>query len=541
MTKRSVRRRRASARGFTMIEVLVALAITALMVGGMMSMMNSTLEDTRGQQAALYQQQLGAAAKQLIQQNYTALSAAATSTTPVVVPLVGSPYQLSTFLSANVSNTNAYRQTPCLLVYGGTGGALQGLLVTEGGTTIPDPELGYISANSGQGGGSIPSINNAGGAAKGAFGAWSVATPNPAGASCTGTKAGGGHLASEVFFNGSQAQNADFLYRVAVPGNPAANTMQVPIVLAKQYVDYSGCSTRGAIAADATGNVVNCDGTRWEPQASFHWRAPVADESSLSAVPSAMQGDVVMTNLTNRAYTYNGSAWQALAVNEAGNLDLGNTQVVGNPCTTTSPTTTPITTDAQGRVLSCQSGKWQTQSELTQNGSTTGCELIMASAGATDYSGCLGPPGANYKASPFVYNAVNGTYSYAVTVSVTLDKPGGVVATTWAHMNDGVCTTGTKPGAQAQISQSVDVIDVATNTLVSHTESQSPTLTDDSGGINNSVTQAVVAGKYNVVVTTNWATYAIINTPWTSSFCGQAGTTIPNTPVAAGWTVSSFY
>lgn len=518
-----------------MIEVLAALAITALMVGGMMTMMNSTLEDTRGQQAALYQQQLGAAAKQLIQQNYTALSAAATSAAPVVVPLVGAPYQLSTYLSVNVSNTNAYRQTPCLLVYGGTGGALQGLLVTEGGTTIPDPELGYIAANSGQGGGSIPSINNAGGAAKGAFGAWSVATPNPAGASCTGTKAGGGHLASEVFFNGSQAQNADFLYRVAVPGNPAANTMQVPIVLAQQYNDYSGCSTRGAIAADATGNVVNCDGTMWEPQASFHWRAPVADESSLSAVPSAMQGDVVMTKLTNRAYTYNGSAWQALAVNEAGNLDLGNTQVAGTSCTPSSTTTTPITTDAQGSVLSCQGGLWEPQSDLTLNGSTSGCELIMTSAGATDYA-CPGPPGAG----SITYNATNGTYSYVVTIQVSLTKPGGIVAATWAHMNDGVCAP-TKRGAEAQISQSVDIVNSTTGASFGHTESQSPTLTDDSGGINNSITQPVPLGTYNVVVTTNWATYAVITTPWTSSFCGQSGTTIPNTPVAAGWTVSSFY
>jgi len=78
---------------------------------------------------------------------------------------------------------------------------------------------------------------------------------------------------------------------------------------------------------------------------------------------------------------------------------------------------------------------------------------------------------------------------------------------------------------------------------IAHTESQTPTLTDDSGGINNNLTQAGDAGTYTVQVSTNWATYVNITTPWTSSYCGTGGTTdvIANTPVAAGWTVNSYY
>jgi hypothetical protein len=42
-------------------------------------------------------------------------------------------------------------------------------------------------------------------------------------------------------------------------------------------------------------------------------------------------------------------------------------------------------------------------------------------------------------------------------------------------------------------------------------------------------------------VTTNWATYNVINTPWTSSYCGASNQTVPNTPVAAGWSINSYY
>lgn len=541
MNKRSAAGRRARARGFTMIEVLAALAITALMVAGVTTMMKSSLDDTRAQQAALYQQQLSTAARQLIQQNYAALAAVASTTTPVVVTFRGAPYQLSTYLSSSTKNANPYGQTPCLLVYADAAGGLNGLLVTEGGTTIADPELGYIAANAGQGGGSIPATNNAAGAAMGAFGGWSVATPNPAGASCSGTKTGKGHLASQVFDNGNQTQNADYLYRVAVPGNPGANTMQVPVVLAQQQ-DYQACASTGAIAADALGNVLNCEGGIWEPQASFHWRGTVANEAALTAaaLPNAVAGDVAVTLATNRAYTYNGTTgvWQALAVNEAGNLDLGNTQTIGNPCTPSSSTTTPITTDSMGHVLSCQNGFWLSQMGITPGSTVSGCMRIMESSGAFDYSYCSGPPSGPGRSFPYQWNPVNGFW-YQLSIPVSLTKPGGITATGWAHMNDGSCSG--KVGAQAQFSQSIYIED-STNTVLAHTESMSPTLTDDSGGINNNIMLTVPAGNYTVVVQINWEIYANLTMPYISSFCEQPGNVaIPITPIAEGWTVNSFY
>jgi hypothetical protein len=286
--------------------------------------------------------------------------------------------------------------------------------------------------------------------------------------------------------------------------------------------------------------VLNCSAGVWTPQASFHWREPVADAAALTSV-SANTGDVRMTLATNRAYTYSGTSWQALAVDESGNLTLGNTATLGNSCTNPASGTL-VTTDSIGRVLSCQPGPpdnpglfWQTQSEVVPGMQLYACQTIMSSPGAGDYPSCAQQSGG-YSGGPYSYNAANGTYSYTFKQSVSLDKPGIMVVASWAHMNDGVC--GSKPGNEAQISQ--DVYDSNGNDIA-HTESQSPTLTDDSGGINNALAQAGSEGNYTVWVTTNWATYAVIGTPWTSSFCGEGGSTIPNTPVAAGWVVNTYY
>ena len=118
-------------------------------------------------------------------------------------------------------------------------------------------------------------------------------------------------------------------------------------------------------------------------------------------------------------------------------------------------------------------------------------------------------------------------------------KPGIIAVTTWGHLNDGVSTG--KRGAQAQLSQAVDVMNDALSASYGHTEAQSPTLIDDSGGITTSLTQAVKPGTYRVRIVTSWATYAVITTPWTSSLLGQQNQAIPNTPVVHGWTINTYY
>lgn len=533
--------RRSRQRGFTIVELLAALAIATLLVAGVMAMINTSLDDAKGQQTALYQQQLTQAAAQFITQNSATLLGVATTTTPVVVPLSGSTYQLATYLPAGVQSKNAYGQTPCLLVYANGSGALQGLLVTEGGTSIPDPQLGYIAANAGQGGGSIPKTNNAKSAAYGAFGSWSLASPNPANKSCSGTTTAVGHLVSEVFANNTLAQNGDFLYRVSVPGNTTANTMQVPIVLA-QETDFSPCTAAtGAVAADANNNVVTCRGGQWTPVGSLHWRDPVpsaADLGNLTLMPNPLLGDVAMTTNTGRAYTFNGTSWQAIAVNEQGYLDLGNHFKVGDSCAPDETNTTPVGTDTAGELLTCQNGTWQTQNEIEPVYNTSGCTILMASPNAEDYPGCGGVPAGAWTSGPFSYEYDSGTYTYTTRMPVTITKPGIIAVTVWGHMNDSLANGST--GRQAQMGQDLDLLDSGGNSI-GHTEAEGPTLTDDSGGTTATLVQAVPAGTYQVQLATNWATYNVISTPWTSSYIGTHNNVIANTPIAEGWTINAYY
>lgn len=561
MNKPSTVTKRAHSRGFTMIEVLVALALTALMIGGVATMINSSLEDTRGQQAALYQQLLSGAARQYIQQNFASLSSNATAASPVVVGATGGTNSLSTFLPPNTKTTNPYGQTPCLLVYSDASGVLNGLLVTEGGTTIPDPELGYIAANSGQGAGSIPATNNGTGAAIGAFGEWTRSPPNPKGSSCSGTKTGAGHLATEVYYNGNQVQNTDYLYRVSVPGNLNANTMQVPIVLANApMTDYAGCTNAylGAIAADTAGNVLNCTATAtagvnlWVPQPAFRWRGTEPDEATLFGLgkDSLVVNDVMISQATNRAYRYDGTTWKALAVDQNGILALGNSYTLGATCTPDNPASaTSVTTDATGTVMSCEPNPqgtggdtWQSASAITPVTNAVVCAVLLPEANgssASDYP-CqvTGAPGSD---------TTTNTQYYDVQTKVVLNKTGVINVSAWEHMNDG--TAGTTYTSGAEIAQYIYIEDSTgnSNTALAHNESQSPILINDSSGINNSLSYAGVAGTYYVEVKSAYAHFAETGTnplpaQWTSSYVGgNNGNIVFNTPVAAGWTISTYY
>jgi len=571
-------RRFAAMRGFTLLETLAVLAIAAILFVGLTSLVNTAYGNARAQQAALYQSQLSNAATRLIQENYSALTTASMSTTtPLVISLTGSNpagYKLGAYLPASIQAFNAYQQRPCLLVYRGAGTGwtsgtglkdIVAFLVTEGGQTIDDRTLGNIEANGGAGAGAIQAMSN--GVAQGAFGSWSatLAQINPSSASCSGTLTGAGHLVSQVYYTGSSGANGDFLYRqpVSVTGVTDGNTMHAPIVMADQTHadrssdgDCAAASDQGKVTADNSGTLLNCAATdagiMWSVQGSMHWRTPVADYAALSAL-TPLTGDVVLVSDIARAFVWTGAQWKALAVDRNGNLSvpgfvaLGQQGVIGAACPNTpasdvAASQTAVTTDATGRVLSCQNGIWKSQSEIVPGTNRTGCQILMASTGATDYTSCGAPPSNNYTQAPFSLDNT-GTYTYTRTFNETLDNPGMISVATWAHMNDGVCQAdGTEGSYRAQIAQQVYVYD-SNSAQQGQAASQSPTLIGDSGGINNTLLVALPAGTYQVKVNTQWAMYAGPGTPWTSSYCYPQGSNsaVPNSPIAWGWTVNTYY
>ena len=82
-------RTRKQQRGITLVEILASLSIMTLLTVGITAITLSSVEDSKSQQAALYQSQLGRAVKNWLGNpaNRNAVAAAATTTTPVKVTL----------------------------------------------------------------------------------------------------------------------------------------------------------------------------------------------------------------------------------------------------------------------------------------------------------------------------------------------------------------------------------------------------------------------------------------------------------------------
>ncbi|AJX35236.1 shufflon system plasmid conjugative transfer pilus tip adhesin PilV [Burkholderia oklahomensis] len=555
---------RRRARGFALIEMLGALAIAALMLAGIAMMMDTSLDDVRAQQAAQYQAQVTAAATRALKRDYDAWLQRANTQTPVVMTLVD--LQSTSDLPAAIQPRNAYGQHTCVLVKRTASGAgLDALVVTTGGETIADKELGLVAASAGPGGGSV--AESAPKLARGAFDAWRVPLDTFLGGSspkCDPADAAppnAGHLASEIFFNGPGQQiNSDYLYRVGVGGHPEANAMQVPIWLTHTFVagsaDAANCGTTGSYAngklgADANGNLLSCKSGVWRG-AGGHWKDPVETADALPGDASNEVGDVRLTLDTFRAFAWTGGGWQALAIDRDGNmivpgivaanqLEITGSVVVNTPCSPDPqrPTAGLVSMGQDGQVLSCQNGKWLPQSGIKVGDTDIACEILMETPGATDFGQCSNVYRGPYPNPPLVTYEPDGTYTYTIKRPVKLDNNGLISVSAYMHMSYATCA---QKGREGQMRLVVEIVDVQTGNAIAHGEAQSPKLLEDAATINVTLNQAAEPRRgYTVVLASKWATYdSFAKTPWQSSYC-SGGQTFLQTPLATGWTINSFY
>ena len=404
-----------SQRGLTLLEVVISLSIFALSVIGIVQMTDKATADIKNTVVAEQLRKHGEAARAYIKDNYSTIAAAATPTQPF---LITSSMQVSGgYLATGTPTTNGYGQATCTLVLEPAAGKLQALSVTEGGTTIDDLTLGDIAALIGGSGGAVRS--SPAGVVTGAQGGWSIPVAsysnlvNQLGQRCNGT--GGnvqltaGHPAMALWFENGFAQTS-VLYRDAVPGMPELNTVNTPIVFNTVQTIGTACSTNGAVAADSTGAVLSCQGGQWKTQGSAFWQDTVPNYASLPACNAGMTGAtrVVMASTvggTPRAHTCNGAAWQALAVDDSGNLNLqgllttgkvrlNDVVVAGAACTTNGD----LSRDAAGQILSCQGGTWRASGGVQTSGGRK--QLWMALAGQS------------ISCSNFWYTSA-GVYAYA--------------------------------------------------------------------------------------------------------------------------------
>lgn len=318
--------------GFTLIEAAGAMLVGSLMLVGVTAMIDSSLENMKGQQAALYQSQVVAATTKYINSfdNYNAL-------TTMLAPASGLPNAVVAIadlnLPASMASTNVYGQAPCVVVKlrGGTTNKLDVLVVTQGGNKIAEKDIPAVAAQAGPGNGHI--VGTAAGPVHARGAAWELDAAALGGfvSSClTGTATDSGHLVSALFFDGPGQLSTDFLYRNQIPGRPELNTMNAPLRLANNAVVVAGdACPAAAIAVNADRELLTCGpGGTWI--AVSNWKGPVANYTALTSLPSSQVGEVRMALDIKKAFMYDGSSWVALAEDQNGQLNVGNNINVGD-------------------------------------------------------------------------------------------------------------------------------------------------------------------------------------------------------------------
>lgn len=424
-----------SQRGVTLLEVVVSISIMMMGLIGMSQIADRYSADVTNSVAADQQKRIAEAARNYIKDNFSTIAGTATTTAPYLITT--SMLVTGGYLPTGTPTTNGYSQNTCTLVLQPTANKLQGLVVTEGGTTIDDITLGSIVGLIGSSAGSVQSTNNAN--ITGAMGGWSIPVAsysnlvNNLGKKCDGTTAGNviiatGHTAVALWFENSFAQSST-LYRSAVPGMPQLNTVNTPIIFNATQTVGSACTTAGALTNDAAGAVINCTGGQWKSiggSSSPYWADAVANYASL---PACNAGSTAATRVVTtptvgsgpRAYTCDGATWTALSVDDSGNLNTAGilsaakitpTTVVtaGAACADTSGT---IAKDSNGQILSCQSGVWKTNGGIVAGG---GKNQIWKAIPASSIS-CGTTYGSNGSANYYAAIDANGNISTKVTYS----------------------------------------------------------------------------------------------------------------------------
>lgn len=407
------------------LGALFAVLIGMMAVRPFVTYETAAAGNVRNAATAQEMQQIDSAAQQYIEANYATVEANATATAPATISV--GMLETSGYLSSGVSSENPWGQTWFVQVLQPSPGTLEALVLTSGGSAIPEKEAPAIAALAGQQGGFIPYSGQYGSLqstiAQGSFGGWSVSMSgfsNP----------GAGHLAGLLAFNKGNLEN-DYLYRVAVPGAPQLNTMQTALNMGGNDIDnanniqananvgvagksatsglpsnWNGIHTTSAYAdggdfgAGVGGSVLAyMDGANGSqgvvatqaPDQAFQ-AASVADDSEAyfnvtntgggfarMVVPDSTNNDAyVATNGNFTLLNPNGNsvAWDALNYGLSYSSygvqlgDAGGSAIAGNGC----PTNGVIASSANGtgELMACVSGEWEPATSGFNNSYQTG-------------------------------------------------------------------------------------------------------------------------------------------------------------------------
>jgi type II secretory pathway pseudopilin PulG len=146
-------KRQHSQRGMTLLETLGALALASALMAGLSTLVAAALGDSKAQQAAQHQAQVASAAGKYLAANHTALLGVTAG--GAVTAITVAQMKAGGFLPDGFAATNAFDQTPCMLVRQTASGQLDALVATYGGAPAPRAGLQRHLREAGPGGGYI--------------------------------------------------------------------------------------------------------------------------------------------------------------------------------------------------------------------------------------------------------------------------------------------------------------------------------------------------------------------------------------------------
>jgi hypothetical protein len=213
------------------LGVMFASLVGLLMIPAYMHFETVAIDNAKAATTAQQMQQVSQAAQAYIQANYSAVEANSTASNPATITV--SMLQNTGYLPNAFSAANPFGQMWQVQVLQPTPGQLQALVLTQGGTQIGQVQAPMIAAQAGAQGGFVPyngqygTLNDT--VAQGAYSGWQVSMSGY-------TDPGPGHLAALLAFNNGNLEN-NYLYRVAVPGQPQLNTMQTNLNMGTNSVN----------------------------------------------------------------------------------------------------------------------------------------------------------------------------------------------------------------------------------------------------------------------------------------------------------------
>ena len=213
------------------LGMLFASLVGLLMIPAYMHFETVAIDNAKAATTAQQMQQVSQAAQAYIQANYSAVEANSTASSPATITV--SMLQNTGYLPSAFSAANPFGQLWQVQVLQPTPGQLQALVLTQGGTQIGQVQAPMIAAQAGAQGGFVPyngqygTLNDT--VAHGAYSGWQVSMSGY-------TNPGPGHLAALLAFNNGNLEN-NYLYRVAVPGQPQLNTMQTNLNMGSNSVN----------------------------------------------------------------------------------------------------------------------------------------------------------------------------------------------------------------------------------------------------------------------------------------------------------------